>query len=241
MGVLYGVGVGPGDPELITLKALKCIKEADVVAIPAATKEKCTAYNIIKEVVEGIDYKEILPCAIPMVSDRMLLDEAYNKIAENIAGVLDSGRDVAFINIGDPILYGTYMQLHERLFNKGYEIKIINGVTSVSAVAAKLSIPLGYRKDSIHIVSGFYTSSDDSRSFEDEVNGYLSKGDTIVVMKSGKEFSKIIEFCKMLQVNKKAKAMAVVNCGMPNERIYRDINVLNDTPGYFTTIIIKPL
>lgn len=241
MGVLFGVGVGPGDPELITLKAVKCIKEADVVAIPAATKEKCTAYNIIKDVVEGIDDKEILPCAIPMVSDRKLLDEAYDKIAADIAIVLDSGKNVAFVNIGDPVLYGTYMQLHERLSNKGYEIIIINGVTSVSAVAAKLSVPLGYRKDSIHIVPGFYTFSDDSRSFEDEVRDYLSKGDTVVVMKSGKEFSKIIEFCKVLQKTKIAKAMAVVNCSMSDERIISDIDSLEDTPGYFTTIIIKPL
>lgn len=238
---LFGVGVGPGDPLLVTLKAIRVIEKAEVVAIPAGSKEKCMAYNIVKDVVEGIDNKEILECPIPMTDDEATLNQAYFQGTNLIAKCISEGKNVAFLNLGDPVLYGTYMQFHNRILNMGYEAEIVGGVSSVSAVAGRLSIPLGVRRDSIHIIPGYYFSKNVQQSFEVTVEEYIRNKDTVVVMKLGKAVEQIVKLCVRLEKSKIAKASAVANCGMPNEIVFNDITDLTDANGYFTTIVIKPL
>ena len=134
-GMLYGVGVGPGDPELITRKAERVIRQSAVLAVPDAGRGEKTALNIVGELAEG---KQLLSCAAPMVRDHEALDAAYERNADLVCAALDEGKDVAFITLGDPTVYSTYLYLHKKVVARGYDAEIIPGVPSFCAVAARL-------------------------------------------------------------------------------------------------------
>ena len=137
-GILYGVGVGPGDPELITRKAQRIIAQAAVLAVPDKGSGEKTALTIAGELAEG---KEILLCDAPMVRDEAALDAAYEANADRVCALLDGGKDVAFLTLGDPTVYSTYLYLHRKVVARGYEAEIIPGVPSFCAVAARLGAP----------------------------------------------------------------------------------------------------
>ncbi len=142
-GKIYGVGVGPGDPELLTIKAARLIKNAGVIGIPAEHKETCKAYQIAAGAVEEIREKEVVPFPFLMTRDPERLKESHDRLAEKAAGYLDQGRDLVLLTLGDPTVYSTYMYLHRRLAAMGYEAEIVSGVTSFCAAAARLSVSLG--------------------------------------------------------------------------------------------------
>ena len=126
-GILYGVGVGPGDPELLTLKAQRILREADVIAVPDKGAGEKTALTIIGPLAEG---KPLLYCAAPMTRDPAQLEAAYEKNARQISGLLDEGKTVAFITLGDPSIYSTYLYTHRRVLAMGYDVQLIPGVPS---------------------------------------------------------------------------------------------------------------
>ena len=126
-GMLYGVGVGPGDPELITRKAERVIRQSAVLAVPDAGRGEKTALNIVGELAEG---KQLLSCAAPMVRDHEALNAAYERNADLVCAALDQGKDVAFITLGDPTVYSTYLYLHKKVVARGYDAQIIPGVPS---------------------------------------------------------------------------------------------------------------
>ena len=138
-GKLYGVGVGPGDPELLTKKAERVLREADVVAVPDKGAGEKTALNIVADIVGG---KELLYCPTPMVRDRAVLDGCYEKIADDICALLDAGKVVAFITLGDPTVYSTYIYVHKKVLARGYAAELVPGVPSFCAVAARLNTSL---------------------------------------------------------------------------------------------------
>ena len=108
-GILYGIGVGPGDPELLTLKALRILRESDVIAIPSETKESCAAYRIALEACPELERKELLPIPMPMTKDSAALERSHEAAANAIARQLEQGRQVAFVTLGDPTFYSTYL------------------------------------------------------------------------------------------------------------------------------------
>ena len=137
-GRWYGVGVGPGDPELMTLKAVRILRECSVVAIPHSEKERCAAYQIAAQAAPEIEEKTILYLPMPMTRDRDRLDRSHQEAAARTAAVLDEGRDVAFITLGDSTVYSTCLYVMGRLQEQGYETELINGVPSFCAAAARL-------------------------------------------------------------------------------------------------------
>ncbi|MGN0435725.1 MAG: precorrin-2 C(20)-methyltransferase [Wujia sp.] len=232
-GRLYGIGVGPGDPELMTVKAINTIKKCNVISIPAADKDSCTAYRIAVEAVPEMLNKEILSVAVPMTMDLTRLNKAYDEGSEKLAAMLDSGKDVAFLNLGDPTIYGTYMSIHERILGMGYEAEIVSGVPSFCAVAAVLSTYIGLRNNVIHILPGQKVDSD-------ELIEMLENGDTVVIMKSGNSISELKNSLIKLEQEGRLRALAVMDCGMPTERVFNSICNLPDDSGYFTTILVHP-
>ncbi len=110
-GTLYGVGVGPGDPELMTIKALKRIESSPVIAVPAKEKEKSAAYKIAVKAVANLQDKEILCIEMPMTRDKEKLMTAHYAGAEELTRVLRQGKDIAFLTLGDPAVYSTYLYL----------------------------------------------------------------------------------------------------------------------------------
>lgn len=227
-GTLYGVGVGPGDPELITLKAVRVIRDCDMIGIPAKTANSCTAYDVARRAVPEITRQPVLAVPVPMTTDAKKLSDAYDDGCRRLAAKLEQGKDIAFLNLGDPAIYGTYMELHNRILAAGYCAEVISGVPSFCAVAAALDIPLGTRKESIHILPAAYGTK--------ELERYDG---TRILMKSGGRIGEVKERLVQLEESGSVKAYAVTNCGMEQQKIFSDIRQLEEDAGYFTTIIVK--
>ena len=151
-GTLYGVGVGPGDPRLMTYLAVDTIKCCPVLAVPADGKGKAVAYRIASGIVKNLDQKECLDLATPMTKDRAVLDAAYQTAADRIIEKLEQGLDVACLTLGDPTIYSTYIYIHRLVKARGYDAKIINGIPSFCAVSARLEDSLADRSEQIHII-----------------------------------------------------------------------------------------
>jgi len=227
-GTLYGVGVGPGDSELITLKAVRRMQECDMIGIPAKGADSCVAYRIAREAVPEIDSKPVLAVPIPMATRPELLAAVYDAGGEQILKELEKGKNIAFLNLGDPTIYGSYMELHSRVSASGYPAEIVNGVTSFCAVAARLGIALGSRGEEIHILPARY-----------QTQGIESLHGTKVLMKSAGKTGEIKEKLLALEKKNKIKSYAVANCGMEQEMVWKEIRNLEEEAGYFTTIIVQ--
>ena len=216
-GILYGVSVGPGDPELMTLKAVRIIKEADVIALPHSEKEKCTAYNIAVQAVPEIDEKEILLVPMPMTKDRAELKKAHENGAAKIKAELDKGKNVAFLTLGDVTVYSSCQYVYQPVKEEGYKTELVSGVTSFCAAAAKLDKPLVSGRERLHIIPATYNTDE------------LEHLDGIkVFMKPGKNIEEL----------KKLDICGVENCGMENEKIYLSSEDIGET-GYYTLFIVK--
>ena len=142
-GILYGIGVGTGNPKQMTLQELEVIRECDLIVIPAVSKEECYAYSIAEQAYHEISEKPVLCMPFPMIKDEGKLEISHNKIYENIEGYLSKGQKVGMLTIGDPSIYSTYMYMHKRAEANGWRAQIISGVPSFCSVAARLGISLG--------------------------------------------------------------------------------------------------
>lgn len=223
-GKLYGVGVGPGDKELITLKALRVLRECDYVAVPLMKNGSKTAYDIVADYIEG---KEILEFLMPMSKDLERLNKNYNKIADSLAELLDAGKNIAFITLGDVTVYSTYMQINRIMLERGYETELIPGITSFCAAAARLNTALCERDEPLIILPASYSKT-----------AYmLDEYGTKVLMKASRSMP---EVCEMLRNKGLMGNSAMVECcGMENERICRNLDEFDENSGYFSVVIVK--
>ncbi|MFF7256630.1 precorrin-2 C(20)-methyltransferase [Streptomyces microflavus] len=184
-GRLYGVGLGPGDPNLMTLRAVQVIGEADVIAYHSARHGRSIARSIAAAHLRPDHIEE--PLVYPVTTEttdhpggyRGALEEFYEKAAARLAAHLDAGRTVAVLAEGDPMFYGSYMHMHKRLADR-YATEVIPGVTSVSAAAARLGTPLVEGEEILTILPGTLP--------EEELTARLAATDTAVVMKLGRTF-----------------------------------------------------
>lgn len=225
-GILYGVSVGPGDPELMTLKAVKTIAACPVVAVPQTAGGKTLALDIARGAV-NLEGKEIVALAFLMVKDPQRLKENYETQAKKIELILDRGRDVAMLNLGDVSVYSTFSQLMERLKRDGYETRMIPGVPSFCAVAARLDTSLTEANRPLHIFPAGGIGLEES----------LAMPGTKVLMKSGRQLAQVCE--ELVQTGRAGCSMMVQDCGLPTERIYRTIDAVEPNASYFTTILVK--
>lgn len=227
-GVLYGVGVGPGDPELMTLKAVKTIENCELIGIPAKDRDSCTAWQIALQAVPSMADKPVIAVPVPMTTDAGRLDAAYKEGCDRLSVQLAEGKSIAFLNLGDPAVYGSYMEIHKRILEAGFAARVISGVPSFCAVAAALDLPLGDRREMIHILPGCYGIGD-----MEKLTG------TKILMKSGRRVGAVKEALCAMEESGRGKAYAVSNCGMKDERICKEIGELPEDAGYFTTIVVK--
>ena len=140
-GKLYSVGIGPGDPELMTLKSVRLLKECDVVAIPQGDNGILTAKAIVNNII-NLDEKEQVMIYMPMTKDMAAMDNAHREGADAIEKLLDEGKNVVFITLGCPTVYATCIYVHKLVLADGYDAELVAGVTSICAVAAKLNTSL---------------------------------------------------------------------------------------------------
>lgn len=223
-GILYGIGVGPGDPELMTIRAAKRIRECAVIAIPHKEKELCTAYKIARQAVPEIEEKECLYLPMPMTKDQEVLEKSHDLAAEAVMERLDGGADVGFITLGDVTIYSTCSYLLERLWKRGYETRLECGIPSFSAAAARLGVPLVSGAEELHVIPATY-----------QVKEALRLPGVKVLMKTGKQMKKVKEEIRKTG----AAAVMVENCGMADERVYASLEEIPDDPGYYSLLIVR--
>ncbi|MCR5715266.1 MAG: precorrin-2 C(20)-methyltransferase [Lachnospiraceae bacterium] len=221
-GIFYGIGVGPGDPELMTLKAVHLIRECDYLAVPGKVKEETTAYQIAQQVIEGLDEKPCLEIDIPMSKDPVLLAYSYSEGASRIAKILAQGKNVACLTLGDPTIYSTYSHLQKEVRQLGYETVTISGVTSITGVAARLGLSLGSKDEEIHIIPG-----------ECDAAQALALPGTKVFIKAA---SKITELKQALE-HFDGDVWMVEKCGFPGEKLYHGVEDLPEEAEYFSIVI----
>lgn len=223
-GIVYGVGVGPGDPELMTLKAARLIRENDVIAVPGKEPKESVAYNIVAGAIPEIADKTLVPVYFPMLRDRELINEEHRKGAKKIEEYLDRGKNVVFITLGDPTIYSTFSYIQHYLEADGYTVELINGIPSFCAAAAKLGISLTEWNEALHVVPAVHQAEE-----------ALDQSGTYVLMKSASSMKDI----KTLLKESGKDVQCVENCTMENEKIYRTVDDIPDSAGYFSVIIAK--
>lgn len=223
-GILYGVGVGPGDPELLTVKALRVIRECDVIAVPGRNPMETVAYQIIREAYPEIEQKELLGIYMPMTKDEQTLQKNHEEGAKVLSRCLDKGKKVAFLTLGDPAVYSTYIYLHKEIQKKGYEVEMVSGVPSFCAVAARLNIGIAEKAEQIHIIPASY-----------QIEEALQLEGTKILMKAGKKLPHVKEQLKDMD----ASVVMVENCGMKTEHIYYGTEQIPEDAGYYTLLFVK--
>lgn len=182
---VYGVGVGPGDPELITLKAVRILKSADVIACPGKPPEESAAHRIAVQAVPEITGKELLSLSVPMTRDQSVLEKEHIETARRIEQFLEAGKDVACLTLGDPTIYSSFCYYQKILKMDGYNTEIISGVPSFCAVSSRLGISLVEWQEQMHIIPA---------AQQKELDGRLPS--TYVYMKTGKKLKELKEHLK---------------------------------------------
>lgn len=223
-GILYGLGIGPGDPELLTLKAVRLIQENEVIALPGKNPRETVAYRIAVQAVPQLAQKELISVEMPMTKDMQRLEESHQEAARQLEAYLRQGKNVVFLTLGDPTVYSTYLYVHSRLLKKGYQAEIVSGITSFCAVAARLNTGLVEKAEELHVIPASY-----------QIQEALDMPGTKVLMKAGRQMAKV----KELLTKRGLEAMMVENCGMENEKVYRSLEEIPDDAGYYSLIIVK--
>lgn len=223
-GKLYGIGVGPGDPELLTCKAVRLIKECDIIAVPKGGSGEQTALQIATAFIQD---KPILHCDMPMTRDQAVLNACHDQAADDICALLDEGKNVAFLTLGDPAVYSTYWYVHRRVQARGYTVEIVPGVPSFCAAAARLGQALCEGSQMLHIIPASHSSTKEG----------LALSGNKILMKAGKS---ILEVRDLLEADGKLDSAALVErCSMEGERVVRDLRELDDPTGYFSVILVQ--
>lgn len=227
-GKMYGIGIGPGDPELMTLKAKRVIEECEVLAVPVKKEgEKSTAFEIIKPVV-NLEGKTVVEAVFEMSANSSDYWKCGQTVGDTLITEMDKGRDVAVITLGDVSIYSTYMYLEQYVRSKGYESEIIPGVPSFCSGAAIAGIPLTLGNEGLAIVP--------SAKDNPLVGEALDRFDNIVIMKAGKSVEKIASLMKRRNIPLEC-ATVMHNIGMEDQ--YVGSMDLSREYGYFTTVVVK--
>lgn len=232
MARIYAVGVGPGDPELVTRKAVRILSSVPVVCTPTG-QEDAASYAL--SIVEGIidpARQEIITQIFPMSKDETLLEGFWQKAAAEVLERIDAGLDVAFITIGDPMLYSTFLYLY-RIFREtrpDVAVEVIPGISSVNASAAAAGIPLGIAGERIAILPATYA--------EEELRQTLKDFDTIVLMKVSRVFDQVYAMLQELGLEK--SGAFIRRTGSELEEVVNDLGSLTGKKlDYLSMLIIR--
>ncbi|MGO0059652.1 precorrin-2 C(20)-methyltransferase [Brevibacillus fluminis] len=229
-GTLYGVGIGPGDPELITVKAFRLMKEADVIAYPSKRSgAKSYALSIVEQYTNGLG-KEMLGLIFPMTKDASVLNKQWTKTVEQVYAKLAAGKNVVFVTEGDPNLYSTFIHMARQMNALHPEVPIVTvpGISSVLGAAAQLGVPLADGDEQVAIVP----ATDDREAMRQ----VLEANDTVIILKVAKVLDMVLELLHELELVDAASVVTKVTSG--EESIWRDVRRLKGQELEYLTLMV---
>lgn len=230
-GRLYGIGIGPGDPKLLTLRAQEILNEVDTIFVPKASGGgKSCARSIVEAVI--LEPKKFIELTFPMTTDKKKLESYWLSAAKKIVEELKRDKDTAFVTIGDPFIYSTYIYLLETLRNNfpGIKSETIPGISAFNAAAAVVGMPLVKGEEKLAILPV-------TKNLKG-VREALKEFDTVVLMKIGLKLASVIRLLKKMGLLD--SSVLVSHAGQPNEKVVRDFNSLEDKKlGYLSVVIVR--
>ncbi len=228
-GTFYGIGVGPGDPELLTVKAIDALKKIDVLIAPKTEKKSdSVALSIAQPYLKPS--VEIIFQTFPMIKDFAAEKKIFAANKEEILNLLRGGKNVGFATLGDPMFYSTYIYIFRLLEPCGVKIVTIPGVPAFLAIAAQIGRPLAYGNDILTIIP--------ATAEPDAIKNFLDKADATVLMKVYKNFPEVVDALKNFGLID--EAILVSRCGLDDEKIISDVAAHKDEPlNYLSTILTR--
>jgi precorrin-2/cobalt-factor-2 C20-methyltransferase len=235
-GKLYVVGVGPGDPELLTIKGMRILQSVSCICVPKGREEGSSlALSIVNKIVDLGD-REIIEAHFPMRKTKNRghakeLDAKWGETVRTVSERLSRGIDMAFITIGDPTIYSTFFYLYDRLVetNPDLDVEIVPGVSSINASAARAKISLGLADEKIAVLPATYAEN---------LGEILGTFDTVVLMKVHRVFGKVLSILDDLRLT--SGAVCISRAGMEDEKIFTDIRAMKEEDmNYFSMVIVR--
>lgn len=226
-GKCWVVGVGPGDPELLTIKAARIIEQCPVVASPKSRQAKTVALDIARKAVD-LSQKEIVLLRFPMTYSYEERETAHTAAADEVGKYLDDGLDVAMLTLGDPSIYTTASYVADLLTKLGYETEVVPGVPSFCASASAVQTILAQDEELLTIIP--------AAAGEEELNAALDCPGTKVIMKSGRKIPEVLELLRRRDLL--GQTTFAENVGLPGEQTGPASDLEGRQPGYFTTLIV---
>ncbi len=224
-GTLYGLGVGPGDPELITVKALRLLESAPVVAYPAPETGESLARAIVADYLSPA--QEEIPIRMPMRPDRFPAQDVYDRAAARIASHLEAGRDVAVLCEGDPFFYGSFMFLYGRMAER-FPVEVVPGVTSLVACATAVGAPLAARNDTLAVIPAPLDPQ--------EIRARLREVEAAAIIKVGRHLAKVRAVLDELGLADKARYVEYAT--MRSQKILPLAQVDGEAAPYFSMVLV---
>ena len=227
-GIFYGVGVGPGDPELLTLKAIRVIQAADVIIAPQTEKNpESVALSISRSYITA--GTEILKMIFPMISQEKALTAAWKNNEKQISDLLQEGKKVVFLTLGDPMLYSTYIYVYRLLKESGYPLYTIPGISSFSAISSFLGYPLAEGDEVLSILPA---TADDKT-----IDRVMAASDSVVLLKVYKNYKNIVE--KLDNNGLLSQSVMVSRYGLEGQKIVHSLKETNEKVNYLSTILAR--
>ena len=227
-GMIFGIGIGPGGADMLTKRAVDCMKAADILCLPQSPKEVCRAYRVAAEAVPEIAQKNCLCFDFKMTLNVAEMERFHNEAYSEVFDLYQKGYKVAFLTIGDPAVYSTFGYILDKARQDQLNFEVISGIPSFCASAACLGITLCEGSEELHIGTG-----------QSDLDKLLSNSGTIIIMKCGRNIQKIKNRLLLLEQEEGAVVYTVSECGMPDEKKYYGAEAIPVDIGYMSTIIVK--
>lgn len=238
MAELVCVGCGPGDPDLLTVKAVKAIRNADVIMCPTSKEGKTSiAYSIISSVIDNTRKPDVVNLVFPMVKDKQILEDTWKKNAQKIADTIQTGKNVVYLTVGDPSLYSTWIYLQRELKLKHPEIKItvIPGIVSMFAFASKVGISIAEGDETVAVIPACYDLS--------RVKETAKNCDTMIFLKDGRYFDQVISLLKEAGFSDNSLFAIAQDVGTDEEIVKKltlgEVTKDTLTSKYFSIMVVK--
>ncbi|WP_299291982.1 precorrin-2 C(20)-methyltransferase [Nitrosopumilus sp.] len=238
MSGLIGIGVGPGDPDLLTVKAVKAIQNADIIMCPASKEDRPSiALSVVDPLIDKSKNQEIVKLIFPMTKDKDILEQTWKRNAKIMAEKVLSGKNVVYLTVGDPYLYSTWIYMHKDLEENYPDMKIsvIPGIVSMFTFASKVGVSIAEGAEKVAIIPSCYDLS--------SVKEIAKNSETMVFLKDGRYFDQVINVLKESGFPDDSIFAIGQDLGTENEIIRKltlgDVNDDTLTTKYFSILVVK--